>query len=129
MAKTENIFGELGGGGRPLQTGTFYTTSANQSVSVDTGISDLKGFIVWGLSASGYNQQIIVRWEESLGNYYYSGAAYATGGTYVNKPFSSSANQYAPTIVSISSGTVSLKNMTQTTNWGSSRINYIWYAW
>ena len=112
-----------------VNTGTFRQTSTSESISVNTGLgSALRGFVCFGVSYNSYNIQQFVRWDYSLGNYFYSAGAYANvGGSLQNQAFTSTAQECCPVISSISNGVVSLVGCKKNTNWVQQ--DFVWWAW
>lgn len=109
-------------------TGTFTTTSANETVSFNTQKSSITKLYIYGFQPDATRHlQFIVYWNNTMGDYYNAAGPYG-GGSYYNKAFSSTSNTYAPSIVSINNGVVSLKNMSSTTSWGSEKIDWEWIA-
>lgn len=123
----------LSGGGSKMASDTLVTTTATgHEYTIETGISNIKNFIIHGYSANstyGASMQHILRWdaERDTGKYYsmfhYSNAS---GANYI--AFSSTAQQRNFVMVSVNAetGVVKIKSPT-TSSWANT--NFLWVAW
>lgn len=125
--KITGINGEGSGGEPEVKTGTYSQTSASEIIDIYTGLGNsIKGFVCFGV-VRNYNIQEFVRWDESLGNYFYAGGCNASSGVSLkNQGFTSTAQNYAPVISAITNNVVSLVGA-KSTNWVQQ--DFVWWAW
>ena len=117
------------GGGGNVYTETFTLSSDGEEKTINTGISNLTHVCLFGVGQNAYNTQVFLHWNSDMGQTFYGGGCYATGGTgssYKAHAFSNTSEPQTPVIVSITNGTVKILNINQT-QWNPQA--YTFYAW
>ena len=126
MALIEMDFASSGGG---CKFGSIdNTTSASQTVTINTGLSSITRFtLVATPSLSTYSDYRYVLTYDGGNNYYNSAVIYTTGCYGAKGNVGSEASVYAWKFESISGGTVVVKSPSTNTNYGACKDIH-WYA-
>lgn len=120
------IAGSSGGGNNIVYGTESDKSTASAEFTINTGLSSISRFIIWGLSGNGTS--VIIYDKDAIGSNKFS-TANIQGGAVAQRPSATigdNPQQYNSSIKSLSGGNVTIKQATNASNIFKTHIQ--WYA-
>lgn len=113
------------GGGGSVQSGSTAPAAYGQTLEIDTGLSEINGFIMWRFNTSYPQYQSALRYEKTDSTHFYSFTSQAEGqGVYSTFVSSADARKYM--VKEVNGGKIKLF-MPNTSSYNTGTL--YWWAW